>query len=137
MTNRACAGSVYVSRRIGPCLTPHLSTLLGAPLVFRPFMRPRYDVRAIVGWGLKGVFARDAAWALRAGLPYLALEDGFLRSVRPANGDAALSVVIDPVGVYYDAHRPSKLEQDIALTHTADQHARAERLIAEWRDGRL
>jgi capsular polysaccharide export protein len=111
--------------------------LLGAPLHFRPLMWPRNDVRAIVGWGLKGVFARDAAWAQRAGLPYLALEDGFLRSVRPANGDAALSVIVDPVGVYYDAHRPSKLEQDIALTRTTDQHVRAERLITEWRDGRL
>lgn len=136
MTGESAAG-VYVSRRIGPCLTPHLATLLGAPLRFRPIVWPREDVRAIVGWGLKGVFARDAAWAQRAGLPYLALEDGFLRSVRPANGDAALSVSVDPVGVYYDAHRPSKLEQDIVLPRTATQHARAERLIAAWRGGRL
>ncbi|EWS56199.1 beta-3-deoxy-D-manno-oct-2-ulosonic acid transferase [Methylibium sp. T29] len=130
-------GGVYVSRRIGPCLTPHLATLLGAPLRFRPLVWPQDDVRAIVGWGLKGVFSRDAAWALRAGLPYLALEDGFLRSVRPANSDAALSVVVDPVGVYYDAHRPSKLEQDILLARMPAQHARAERLVAAWRDGRL
>lgn len=133
----ANGGSVYVSRRIGPCLTPHLATLLGAPLRFRPVVWPRDDVRAIVGWGLKGVFARDAAWAQRAGLPYLALEDGFLRSVKPANGDAALSVSVDPVGVYYDAHRPSKLEQDIVLARTPAQHARAQALIAAWRDGRL
>lgn len=131
------SGGVYVTRRIGPCLTPHLATLLGAPLRFRPIVWPRDDVRAIVGWGLKGVFARDAAWAQRAGLPYLALEDGFLRSVRPATGDAALSVSVDPVGVYYDAHRPSKLEQDIVLARTLAQHGRAERLIAAWRDGRL
>lgn len=137
MTHDASAGGVYVTRRIGPCLTPHLATLLGAPLRFRPLVWPRADVRAIVGWGLKGVFARDAAWAQRAGLPYLALEDGFLRSVRPAHGDAALSVSVDPVGVYYDAHRPSKLEQDIALERTPAQHARAERLITAWRDGRL
>lgn len=137
MTTGACATSVYVTRRIGPCLTPHLSNLLGAPLHFRPVFWPRNDVRAIVGWGLKGVFARDAAWAQRAGLPYLALEDGFLRSVRPANGDAALSVVVDPVGVYYDANRPSKLEQDVSRTHTPAQHERAERLLTAWRDGRL
>lgn len=137
MTNAACACSVYVTRRIGPRLTPHLSTLLGAPLHFRPLMWPRNDVRAIVGWGLKGVFASDAAWAQRAGLPYLALEDGFLRSVKPANGDAALSVSVDPVGIYYDAHRPSKLEQDILLARMPAQHARAERLVAAWRDGRL
>lgn len=136
MTNAHTTG-VYVTRRIGPCLTPHLATLLGAPLRWRPVVWPRDDVRAIVGWGLKGVFARDAAWAQRAGLPYLALEDGFLRSVRPANGDAALSVSVDPVGVYYDAHRPSKLEQDIALARTPAQHARAERLVAAWRNGRL
>lgn len=137
MSAGSSAGGVYVSRRIGPCLTPHLATLLGAPLCYRPLVARRDDVRAIVGWGLKGVFARDAAWAQRAGLPYLALEDGFLRSVRPANGDAALSVSVDPVGVYYDAHRPSKLEQDIAAARTPAQHERADRLIAAWCSGRL
>lgn len=137
MTGSAPAGGVYVSRRIGPCLTPHLATLLGAPLRYRPVVLRRDDVRAIVGWGLKGVFARDAAWAQRAGLPYLALEDGFLRSVRPATGDAALSVSVDPVGVYYDAQRPSKLEQDIATARTPAQHERAGRLIAAWCEGRL
>lgn len=137
MTAGSSAGGVYVSRRIGPCLTPHLATLLGAPLRYRPLVARRDDVRAIVGWGLKGVFARDAAWARRAGLPYLALEDGFLRSVQPGNGDAALSVSVDPVGVYYDAHRPSKLEQDIAAAHTPAQHERADRLIAAWCSGRL
>ncbi|WP_298832084.1 capsular polysaccharide biosynthesis protein [uncultured Piscinibacter sp.] len=127
----------FVTRRIGPCLTPHLSTLLGAPLRYRPVVLRHDKVEAIVGWGLKGVFARDAAWAARHGLPYLALEDGFLRSVRPGDGDAALSVSIDPVGVYYDAHRPSKLEQDIARARSIDELARGERIVAAWRDGRL
>lgn len=131
------ASGVYVTRRIGPCLKPHLATLLGAPLRWRPLVWPSDDIRAIVGWGLKGVFASDAAWAQRAGLPYVAIEDGFLRSVQPADGDAALSISIDPVGVYYDAHRPSKLEQDILLPRTPAHRTRAGRLVAAWRDARL
>ncbi|MEN8807144.1 MAG: hypothetical protein ABF291_06690, partial [Desulfobacterales bacterium] len=49
--------------------------------------------------------------AQREGLPYLALEDGFLRSVLPGTkGDPPLSVVVDDVGIYYDATLPSRLE---------------------------
>ena len=120
----ARGSAIHITRRIGPCLTPYLSTLLGAPLHYRPVVLRHDEVEAVVGWGLKGVFARDAAWAARHGLPYLALEDGFLRSVRPADGDAALSVSVDPVGVYYDAHRPSKLEQDIARARHRGTRAR-------------
>ncbi len=126
-----------LARRIGLLLVRHLPSLLGQPVLFRPVGGAPRDAEAVIGWGLKGLFARDAAWAARHGLPYLALEDGFLRSVRPADGDAALSVSVDPVGVYYDAHRPSKLEQDIARARSADELARGARLAEAWRAGRL
>src|SRR5690606_42022976 len=45
------------------------------------------------------------------GLPFLRLEDGFLRSVRPGRDlDKALSFVLDRQGIYYDARTPSDLE---------------------------
>lgn len=53
---------------------------------------------AVVGWGR----AREmAAWK---GLPWLLLEDGFLRSVE--REDAALSLVVEDLGIYYDASAP-------------------------------
>lgn len=42
------------------------------------------------------------------------MEDGFLRSVRPGPGAPVLSLIIDDIGVYYDAARPSRLEALIA-----------------------
>nr|WP_320010994.1 hypothetical protein [uncultured Desulfobulbus sp.] len=66
---------------------------------------------AIAGWGHKET--ADAARKLAANkkLPYIALEDGFLRSVRLGrDGEPPLSLVVDPVGIYYDARQPSQLE---------------------------
>jgi capsular polysaccharide export protein len=65
----------------------------------------------LAGWGLKGTARAEA---LRRGLPYLALEDGFL-STAGLGGlkDPALSLTADLLGVHYDAARPCELEQMI------------------------
>jgi len=42
--------------------------------------------------------------------PFLRLEDGFFRSVRTGGVDPPLSLVVDDLGIYYDAGRPSRLE---------------------------
>ncbi|MBN3823114.1 capsular polysaccharide biosynthesis protein [Burkholderia sp. Ac-20384] len=65
----------------------------------------------IVGWGLRESGRRAEVWAAREGVDVLRLEDGFLRSVSlGVLGDTALSIVIDDLGIYYDARRPSRLE---------------------------
>jgi len=65
----------------------------------------------VIGWGHKTTAAPARILAPKAGVPYLALEDGFLRSVLPGTkGDPPLSVVVDDVGIYYDATVPSRLE---------------------------
>lgn len=44
-------------------------------------------------------------------IPYLGLEDGFLRSIGlGVDGSPPLSICLDDVGIYYDATRPSRLE---------------------------
>ena len=49
--------------------------------------------------------------ANRRNLPYIALEDGFLRSLDLGlNGADPLSLVVDRIGIYYDATAPSALE---------------------------
>ncbi|MFN5616311.1 MAG: hypothetical protein ACK45V_11605, partial [Brevundimonas sp.] len=54
------------------------------------------------------------AWAAARGLPYVALEDGLLRSIGLGEaGAATLSLIAHDLGVYYDARRPSRLEQDL------------------------
>lgn len=70
------------------------------------------ELHGIVGWGLKENTKRARAFAERHDLPYLNLEDGFVRSSGlGVDGAAPLSVVLDAVGIYYDATRPSALEQ--------------------------
>ncbi|WP_374275478.1 capsular polysaccharide biosynthesis protein [Brevundimonas sp.] len=72
---------------------------------------PRADVAAVIGWGLKPSGALGRRWATKRGLPFTALEDGFLRSVGLGEtGATSLGIVVDDLGVYYDATRPSRLE---------------------------
>ncbi|RQR39204.1 capsular polysaccharide biosynthesis protein [Burkholderia sp. Bp9142] len=71
----------------------------------------RSGIAGVLGWGLRDSGRRAQAWGLRAGVDVLRIEDGFLRSVSlGVLGDAALSIVIDDLGIYYDASRPSRLE---------------------------
>lgn len=89
---------------------------------------------AVGSWGVGRSFneaAREAA--ARSRLPYVALEDGFLRSVRPGlSGEPGSSLIADSVGVYYDATRPSRLEQLISEPTSAAPHlvTRASKVIA-------
>ena len=75
-------------------------------------------------WGAGGQIAPEGA---------VRIEDGFLRS-RGLGADLIppLSLVLDDLGIYYDATRPSRLEAliEASATLTDAQRARAERLIA-------
>jgi capsular polysaccharide export protein len=76
---------------------------------------PGRDVQAVLGWGMKPTAAHGRRWSEKHGVPYVALEDGLLRSVGLGEaGATSLSIVADDLGVYYDATRPSRLEQLIA-----------------------
>ncbi|HEY8428994.1 MAG TPA: hypothetical protein VIL20_11495, partial [Sandaracinaceae bacterium] len=74
---------------------PHLAALLGAErIVFRPGPLRRVD--CVAGWGRKPNTRSARAYAAEHGVPYLSLEDGFLRSVGlGVHGDPPLSVVVD------------------------------------------
>lgn len=67
-------------------------------------------LQAVCGWGRKPSAADARASAARQGLPYIALEDGFVRSRRPGPAERSISYVVDPVGIFYDASAPSALE---------------------------
>lgn len=126
-----------VARNPGLLLVRGLQDFLDRPIAFRPFGAPPRDAAAIIGWGLKGVALRAKAAAERYGLRYLALEDGFLRSIAPGAGEGPLSLCIDDLGIYYDAHAPSRLEAAIAAPHTAAQRERADALADAWRQARV
>ena len=77
------------------------------------------ESEVVVGWGHKPTAAKARSYAKAKHLPYVALEDGFLRSLDlGVNGTAPVSLTVDPVGVYYDATGPSQIETDIREAQT-------------------
>lgn len=116
---------------------PYLEKLLGSAVVpgrFGRFFRP---VTAVAGWGRKPTSLPARRYAGQHGLPYLAVEDGFLRSVGLGSQEPPLSVVVDDLGIYYDAAHPSRLEALISRELTNEATTRTRELIAAWRAGRV
>lgn len=91
----------------------------------------------VLAWGRKPSALRAKAAADAAGLPLITVEDGFLRSVGLGAEDPPLSLIVDPVGIYYDASGPSRLEQMIAQPLTLAQFDRARALQASWCEERV
>ncbi|MFQ1859921.1 capsular polysaccharide biosynthesis protein [Aeromonas veronii] len=86
----------------------------------------------LVGWGQKANTHQIKEQAKALSLPYWQLEDGFIGYIgHPARGGKAVSLLADPVGIYYDARQPSQLEQLIVTPCEPQMLVRAERLIGE------
>ncbi|MGQ0564257.1 MAG: capsular polysaccharide biosynthesis protein [Gemmobacter sp.] len=69
----------------------------------------------IAVWGRSPYAARGEAVAARRGVPLVRIEDAFLRSLRPGRaGDPGIGLLLDPVGVHFDAASPSRLETILA-----------------------
>ena len=110
------------------CVDPALTALLGArPALAVPFLAAPATA---VGWGRRPSGRRAARIAARSGGRLLLVEDGFLRSAR--REDPPLSIVLDDLGIYYDASVPSRLERRIA--EGCPDLPRARRLVRLWRD---
>ena len=91
------------------------SAMLGLPLRIAALPRTRPG-QAWVGWGRRPSGLRAQRLAQRSGAGLLLLEDGFLRSFGLGRtGAPPLSLIVDDLGVHYDATRPSRLE------HTLEQ----------------
>lgn len=103
----------------------------GRPVRFVDGVNEVPSGETLIVWGM-----RDAGMALPDGLRVLRIEDGFVRSVGlGADLIRPVSWVIDDLGIYYDATRPSRLERILAETafdEVSLQRAAAlrERLVA-------
>ncbi|RTR05124.1 capsular polysaccharide biosynthesis protein [Halomonas nitroreducens] len=106
--------------------------------LFRPRLSPRRP-QAIIGWGHKPSSRLARRHAARHGVPYVAVEDGFLRSWGlGVHGFAPHSLVVDHQGIYYDASRPSDLERLIeAADFAPEEIQRARRAMHRLRTLRL
>jgi capsular polysaccharide export protein len=69
---------------------------------------------AIAGWGRRPSTYLSRALASWHQLPFICLEDGFLRSFGTGQHFPPLSLVVDSQGIYYDCTCPSALEALLA-----------------------
>lgn len=98
------------------------------------------DVRkadCLMAWGRKPSATKAMAIASQANLPVVTLEDGFLRSMGLGADEPPLSLIVDDIGVYYDASAPSRLEQLIGTPLSPDETSRAQALQQLWQQQRV
>ncbi|MBC2777433.1 capsular polysaccharide biosynthesis protein [Parasphingopyxis marina] len=107
---RLSAQSLLVPGR-GVAALPRLDAFLPEIGSVERRRSPSAATDAIAGWGYKPTAKHARALAEKRGLPYIALEDGFLRSIDLGEaGTPPLSLVADDLGIYYDARGPSRIE---------------------------
>ncbi len=97
----------------------------------------RRDVDALLAWGRRPSARRVEGLGQQWGLPVWHIEDGFLRSLGKGRGDPPLALLIDDLGVHFDATAPSRLEHLITLPLSLDQRVRAQQVKALWCEQRL
>lgn len=132
------ARSLIFSR--GILKIPHLNAFLhDSEIVAFPRIGTAPLVDNVIGWGLRPSTQKAREYAQKHGLPYIALEDGFLRSLGlGVMGYPPFSMVYDDVGIYYDTTRPSRLEALILHSQlTPEQMRAAEQAICLIQRNRL
>ena len=117
---------------------PFLAEWMGSEVKPVTLATPSAGLSTIAGWGCRPSTRKALAYAKRHNLPYLAIEDGFLRSHGTGDKFPPLSLVVDDAGIYYDCTGPSALENLLnsdadLLDGIAADVARAKALILQHR----
>ena len=92
----------------------------------------RQDVEALLAWGRRPSARRVERLGRQWQLPVWHLEDGLLRSLAKGRQHPPLALLVDDLGVHFDATQPSRMEQRIQQELTADQRRRAADLQRRW-----
>lgn len=90
------------------------------------------QLSAVLAWGRKPSARRAERLARERSLPLWRCEDGFLRSLALGPDGPPWSLVLDDLGIYYDAQAPSRLEQLIPRPLSVGQRQRADSLRHLW-----
>ncbi len=100
-----------------------LPLALGDDLIVCTSRTPVNRLAGIIGWGVKDNTKKARKYARRHALPYVTLEDGFIRSVGLGVQKAEpFGFIFDRQGIYYDAQRPSDIETLIKRTDSTAEH---------------
>lgn len=122
----------------GVARIPTLAALL-APgnLVLGSAACRREPLTALLAWGRKPSARTAEAISRDRDLPLWRCEDGFLRSLGLGPDGPPWSLVVDDLGIYYDAHTPSRLEVLIGRSLSPEEQDRARALRQLWRQERV
>ena len=112
----------------------HLEAFLDVDnIVLSPSNRQLQATDFLVGWGRKSNTEKAILKAQQHRMPYLTLEDGFIRSIGLGReGKQSLSMIVDQKGIYYDATKASDLENmlnDSNKRFSSEQRATAQTAI--------
>lgn len=135
ITRILSTSEVLLTTSKGIAATSSVSAMLQKPLQVVPAYRRKARPQSgslVLAWGRKPSAQAAEAYARRHQLALLRLEDGFLRSVGLGTAEPPLSLVVDDLGIYYDAGQPSRLEALIPQPLNAAQQARAAALQGQW-----
>ncbi len=116
---------------------PGIEAWLGDQVVRARFGRFWQPISAVAGWGHKSTAQQAMQYADAKHLPYLSLEDGFIRSIGLGPDTPSQAMIIDDIGIYYDATMPSRFERLAVQRMTEAKLQRAQALIAQWRAARV
>ncbi|MFM1798979.1 MAG: hypothetical protein RLZZ117_1257 [Cyanobacteriota bacterium] len=134
----ASSGAVLGVPSRGMARIPTLAPLLApATLVTGTAACRRAALTALVAWGRKPTARTAEALGRARGLPVWRCEDGFLRSLGLGDTTPPWSLVLDDLGIYYDATAPSRLEALISTPLSPLQRERAVAILELWRQERV
>ncbi|MFJ4292392.1 capsular polysaccharide biosynthesis protein [Cupriavidus sp. NPDC089707] len=113
----------------------HLSAFLGEEVIaVHPLQGAGAPLSGIAAWGRRPTARKAQVFARSRGIRrFLCLEDGFLRSLHPGASSQTCSLVVDDLGIYYDASEPSRLEAMVSMPLMPMERERAQGLIERWR----
>jgi len=95
------------------------------------------DTDLVLAWGERPSATKAAEFAAKRGLSLLHVEDGLIRSVGLGVSDAPLSLMVDDLGLYLDASRPTRLEALISSKSDELELERARALRSQWQTARI
>ncbi|BEV36770.1 capsular polysaccharide biosynthesis protein [Synechococcus sp. M16CYN] len=97
----------------------------------------RRDIDALLAWGRRPSARQVERLGRTRGIPIWHLEDGFLRSLEKGRDHPPLGLLVDDMGVHFDATAPSRLERLIVTPLTQGQFRRARQVQTLWCEQRL
>ena len=93
----------------------------------KPSAKHADEIDLVIGWGRKSQALKAFHYAEKHSLPFATLEDGFIHSMSQGRlGASSWSLVVDKLGIFYDASTSSSLEKSISNNKLSpEQRSRA------------